>query len=208
MRLIKIAWLASLATAFTVFCLWYGGNGKPISPEEGASLLMRLEQAYQNSPANEGTFIENIREMIPNDDGKEFYAVNLEKLKNGTAADEADAAYTSIVMPLLFKRASHPVFVSERAGLMLGDYGREVDRVAVVRYRSLKDLISMTLEPTMVNGSYHKFDALVHTEVLITRPIVTFVHVRLTLGLILILVALAGLKLIVYVEFRRNQRNS
>ena len=55
--------------------------------------------------------------MIPLDDGREFYAVNLETLKHGPEAEQSDRAYARIVMPLLFKRASHPVFVSRRAGL-------------------------------------------------------------------------------------------
>jgi len=205
MRWIKLGWVALLLILFLMFSAWYGGNGKPISAEEGADLLEQLEANYPNPPDNERDFLENMRAMIPNDDGKEFYAVNLEQLKQGPAAREADEAYARVVMPLLFRRGAHPVFVSTRAGLMLGDYGAEVDRVAVVRYRSLRDLIDMVNDPKMIAGEHHKFAALDHTEVFITRPVITFVHVRLIMALILIVLAFVGLKGINLLESRLNK---
>lgn len=201
-RWLKWGWVALLAIIFVIFSAWYGGKGEPISAEEGAQLIESLRTAYADSPGDEG-FIENMIAMIPNDDGREFYAVNLEQLKTGPDAEKADRAYAGMVFPLLLKRAGHPVFVSERAGLMLGDYGEQVDRVAVVRYRSLRDLIHMVREPVMIAGSGDKFASLEHTEVFITRPTITFMHVRFVLALILILIGLAGWKLISWVEQQR-----
>ena len=195
-RWIKIGWIALLAIFFLVFSTWYGGNGKPLSAEEGAKLIAELRATYADAPHDDGQLADHLEAMIPHDDGKEFYAVNLEQLKTGPAAEAADQAYAGMVIPLLFKRAGHPVFASETAGLMLGKYGEEVDRVAVVRYRSLKDLINMAKDPAMVAGSPDKFASLDHTEVFITRPIITFMHVRFVLALILIVVAWAGLSLI------------
>lgn len=194
--LIKALWIALLAGGFGLFSLWYGGRGQPISPQDGAELLARLEQAYGATADDERGFLEHMTRMIPEDDGREFYAVNLERLKAGEAAAEADRAYGGIILPLLLKHAAHPVFVSERAGLMLGTYGAEVDRVAVVRYRSLRDMINMVLDPAMKEGEIHKFAALDHTEVFITRPVISFLHIRLLVGLCLLLIGLAGLKLI------------
>ena len=195
-RWIQIGWAAVLGSLFLAFSTWYGGNGKALTPEEGAELLGQLRASYADTTGNESGFADNIEGMITKDDGKEFYAVNLEQLKSGEQAREADRAYGRVVFPLLLKRGGHPVFVSYREGLMLGDYGSDVDRVAVVRYRSLRDLINMAKDPAMIAGSHHKFDALDHTEVFITRPAITFVHVRLTVALILLLVGWSGLKLI------------
>jgi hypothetical protein len=189
---VKSAWLAGLSALFVWFAVWYGGAGKPITEAEGRALLTRLSETYESDGEAPSDFIANIRDMIPRDDGREFYAVNLENLKDGPEARAADKAYARIVMPLLFKRASHPVFVSERVGLMLGDYGHQVDRVAVVRYRSLRDMVEMTLEPAMEDGEGYKFAALDHTEVFITRPSISFVHVRFTLALLAILCGWLG----------------
>ena len=203
MRLLQIIWCATLVLVFIIGCLWYGGSGRPIGIEEGNALLEKVRIAHNNPEVVPGSFIFNMAEMIPNDDGNEFYAVNLENLKEGEAARQADLAYTTVVIPLLLKRAAHPVFVSNRAGLMLGEYGGQVDRVAVIRYRSLKDLIEMTLEPSMVAHGDQKFLSLDHTEVFITRPSVTFVTVRWMFGLILLLLAIAGWKIIELVSLKR-----
>ncbi|MEL6860315.1 MAG: hypothetical protein AAGL11_00635 [Pseudomonadota bacterium] len=202
-RSIKIGWIALLAIFFLVFSAWYGGNGKPLSAEEGARLIAELRATYADAPHSDGQLPDNLEAMIAKDDGKEFYAVNLEQLKAGDAAQAADRAYGETVIPLLFKRAGHPVFVSDRAGLMLGKYGEEVDRVAVVRYRSLRDLINMAKDPVMVDVSPYKFESLDHTEVFITRPFITFMHVRFVLALILIVFAWAGLSLIHWLSTRR-----
>lgn len=208
MRWIKLGWAAFLVAVFLAFSAWYGGNGKPISSEDGAAFIAQMEANYGTESASGGNLIEHMKAMIPLDDGKEFYAVNLEQLKSGEAAREADRAYASVVFPLLLKRAGHPVFVSDRAGLMLGEYGEEVDRVAVVRYRSLRDLLDMINDPNMIASSQHKFDALDHTEVFITRPTITFVHIRLVFALFLILLGLAVLKGLDIVQNRRAAQTS
>jgi len=200
---LKIAWVVFLTALFVWFSAWYGGAGKPISIEEGERLLEQIRQTYESADDSERRFFANIEDMIPRDDGREFYAVNLENLKDGPEAEASDRAYAGVVMPLLFKRASHPVFLSNRVGLMLGDYGTEVDRVAVVRYRSLRDMIEMTLEPAMKAGEGYKFGALNHTEVFITRPTITFVHVRVTLALLLILIGWLGLRGMTWFSRRR-----
>lgn len=199
---LKIAWIAFLALIFIGISVWYGGSGKPISEAEGQALLQQVRATYGDSSGRD--FLTNIEAMIPNDDGKEFYAVNLENLKQGPEAERSDRAYGAIVLPLLFKRASHPVFISERAGLMLGQYGNQVDRVAVIRYRSLRDMIEMTLEPAMKDGEVYKFGALDHTEVFITRPVITFIHVRFTLALLLILIGWLGLRGMNWLHARRQ----
>lgn len=198
-RWVKIGWVASLVILLTVFSAWYGGNGKPLTQEEGADLIAQLRASY---PDSESGLADNLEKMIAKDDGKEFYAVNLEQLKVGDEARAADSAYARAIFPQLIKRAGHPVFVSERAGLMLGEYGIEVDRVAVVRYRSLRDMINMAKDPALTPYSHHKFDALEHTEVFITRPTITFVHVRITLGLFLILFGWVGLRTINWIARR------
>lgn len=204
----KIAWAAFIAVIFVTFSTWYGGASKPISAEEGQILLEKVEQTFGDADESERGFIANIEQKIPRDDGREFYAVNLENLKDGPEAARADRAYAKIVFPLLLKRGGHPVFLSERVGLMLGQYGNQVDRVAVVRYRLLRDMIDMVLDPAMKEGEVHKFAALDHTEVFITRPTISFVQVRITLGLLLILIGWLGLRGIDWLANRKRKSDS
>ena len=201
----KWIWLASLGLIYASFWIWYGGNGDPISEEEGLEMLAEIERLHgvrlEDTP--EGSMTRNLRDMLPNDDGKEFYAVNLETRAEGPEAQEAEAKYAAIVMPLLLERGGHPVFLSERAGLMLGKFGEEVDRVAVVRYRSLRDLLDMIADEKMVEGNAFKNASLAHTEVFITRPTITLVQVRLMVGMFLALIAIAGVAVIGRVQARR-----
>lgn len=196
LNVVKISWIGFITVIFILFSAWYGGNGKPITSEQGAEYLKRLQTAYANLPPEEAIFVENMRNMIAKDDGKEFYAVNLEKLKQGQEAQDADRAYVAVVFPQLLKRAGHPVFAGPPIGLSLGEYGNTIDRVAVVRYRSLKDMIEMTLEPAFIEGSDYKFASLEHTEVFLAKPQISFMHVRIIVALFLIVVGLSGLKLI------------
>ena len=203
----KWIWLALLALIYASFWTWYGGNGDPLSQAEGEAMIKQMEQTYdmKMEDAPEGSMIRNLTAMLPKDDGKEFYAVNLETRKNGAAALESEAEYGDIVFPLLFERGGHPVFISERVGLMLGQYGDEIDRVAVVRYRSLRDLMDMILDPAMLEGRDYKYGALKHTEVFITRPTITFVQVRLLVGLLILIIGIIGWKLI---DWRSSSRQS
>jgi len=198
MSKIKAIWVILLAVLYATFWGWYGGNSDPISQAEGEKVLGHIEQVhgvkFEDTP--EGSMSRNLLAMLPNDDGKEFYAVNLETRNKGAKAAEAEARYGEIVIPLLLERGGHPVFVGERAGLMLGKYGAEIDRVAVVRYRSLRDLLDMLRDERMVEGNKFKTASLAHTEVFITRPTITFLQVRLIVGLLLALIAIGGLFLI------------
>jgi len=85
---------------------------------------------------------------------------------------------------------------------MLGEYGNEVDRVIVVRYRSLRDMIDMSMDPSMKEGRVYKYGALDHTEVFITRPTITFVHVRITLALLFLLIGWLGWRALDWVSGR------
>lgn len=194
----KGIWLSLLAALYATFWVWYGGNGEPLGEAESERLIAQIEQAYGVAleEAPQGSMLRNLSDMAPKDDGKEFYAVNLEQLKEGPEAEAADRAYTDIVFPLLFERGGHPVFVADTAGLMLGNYGAQVDRVAVVRYRSLRDLFDMVLDPAMQRGSEYKFASLDHTEVFIVRPFLSFVQVRLLVGLVFVLLAGVGMAVI------------
>ena len=201
----KWIWLALVALLYAGFWHWYGGNGDPLSEAEAEDLIARMEAAYGRTleEAPEGSMLRNLTEMAPKDDGREFYAVNLEQLRAGEEAEAADRRYAETVFPLLLERGGHPVFIGERAGLMLGEYGREVDRVAVIRYRSLRDLFDMILDPAMQEGSGDKLASLEHTEVFIVRPFISFVQVRLIIGLLISLIAIGGLVVIGGVQRRR-----
>ncbi|MEM7661376.1 MAG: hypothetical protein AAF292_03935 [Pseudomonadota bacterium] len=179
---------------FIAFSVWYGGRTNPLTLEEGTALLDKVAtlHAAAGNPNTGSGFRQNMLDMIPKDDGREFYAINLETLKPGDEAQAADAAYGRHIVPALLKRGSFPVYVGDRSGLMLGEFGNDVNRVAIVRYRSLRDLLDMNTDPAVIEGVPYKFASLDHTEVFISRPIVSALQVKLVVGLILLLLAIMG----------------
>lgn len=194
MSKLQIGWAAFLVIVYASFWVWYGGNGEPLTQAEGEAMLQEIEEAYgfKRDELEEGHFLLNMYDMLPKDDGKEFYAVNLERLKKNKAGREADRKYVSVVFPLLFERGGHPVFASNVAGLQMGRLGENIDRAAVVRYRSLRDLLDMVRDPRFLAGEPYKMASLEHTEVFIARPTITFLQVRLIVGMALLILALIG----------------
>lgn len=191
-------WLAALALLYIAFWVWYGGNGRPLTPSEYEDLLARIEETYgvARAEAGPGSILRNLADMAPRDDGRQFYAVNLERLRADGDAQAADRRYIRRATWLLLRRGGHPVFVGKRVGLMLGQYGDAVDRVLVVRYRSLRDLFDMILDPEMRQGRDDKFDSLDHTEVFIVRPSISLAQVRLVVGLGLASMAWMGVAIL------------
>ena len=194
MKTFKYVWTGFLILIFIAFSVCYGGHTKPLTVEEGTALLNKITALHTEAgnPTGADRFRQNMLDMIPKDDGREFYAINLETLKPGAEAREADAAYGRRVIPALLKRGSFPVYVGDRSGLMLGKFGEKVDRVAIVRYRSLRDLLDMNTDPAMIEGVPYKFASLDHTEVFVSRPVVSAVQVKLLVGLVLVLLGIAG----------------
>ena len=84
----------------------------------------------------------------------------------------------------------------EPLSVATGAHSLTCERTISVRYRSLRDLFDMILDPAMQAGNGDKFASLEHTEVFIVRPMISFVQVRILVGLLLAVVALAGLLVI------------
>ena len=193
--MLRAGWIAVWAFLYGAFLVWYGGNGAPLTQAEGQALIGRIRAVHAAgaSVGQHPEFIPNIEALIASDDGREFLMVNLETLIDTPAASEADMAYARIVVPLLLARGSFPAFVSRTRGTVLGDYGSGIQRVAIVRYRSLRDFLDMNADPAMRDGAPHKFASMTHTEVFPTAPVFTAVQVRLTLGLLVVLIGGSGL---------------
>lgn len=188
-------WIALLALIYGAFFLWYGGASAPLTPTEGEALMARI-QALHGGTSSAGLhpeFQPNVRALIANDDGREFFMINLDRMIDTPEARAADTAYARIVIPLLLARGSFPIFAGRTQGKVLGEAADGIQRVAVVRYRSLRDFLDMNADPAMKLGAPHKFASMAHTEVFPTAPLFTAVQVRLTVGLVFVVLVFIGL---------------
>ena len=149
------------------------------------------------------------REMLlaffNSDDGRAFYNINLMQYRvqaqypDGQAragivsGRDANKAYANVVVPLLLERAGYPVFGSAKSGdlMMSADAGADFfEELAVVRYRSRRDMLEMIMDPRFIAGAPHKFASL---EKNIASPSIPFIVVdarALVAALLLVLTLL------------------
>lgn len=137
-------------------------------------------------------FAANVRNLVAHDDGREFFMINLETHNHTPEGDAADAAYSAAVIPALLKRGSFPIYAGTPMGNLLGQIPAGIDRVAIVRYRSLRDLLLMNTDPAVVHNVPNKFQSLLSTAAFPTAPFFTALTVRLCVGQIMLVAGLIG----------------
>ncbi len=103
----------------------------------------------------------------------------------------ANDRYNRAIIPLLLKHGGHPVFDSLVEGRFLHPDGADDwDHVAMVRYRSRRDMLEMAAEIAAKGVDVHKWAALEKTQVFPVKPLVSLFSVRATVAVVLIAIAL------------------
>ena len=156
---------AVLLGVYILFLLWYYGFRRPLSKEEVERYVAILEK-------RSGNYSEDVRKFCLEDDGEQFFMVNMTKYfdepryKNakGSASTsrEANMRYVRNTMPMLLKRACHPYGLFKPIVNLSGISRDEMawDGVNVVRYRSRRDFLNMVTSPRWFAGYGDKAAAL------------------------------------------------
>ena len=193
--MLRWPWVVA-ASVYVLFLLWHEPwLNAPLSTAE-------LELALKGMDANQQVSKEEknaIRSFFANDDGKPFYNLNLMLFADRavyadnvarpgivTGADANDA-YAKMVVPHLLRRGSYPLFSASKTSNLLSENASGADffqEVAIVRYRSRRDMLDMILDPKFKEGSPHKFAALaknvaVPTHAALVLDLGTFVPLAL-----------------------------
>jgi hypothetical protein len=186
---------------YGAFLAWYGGKGKPLSGQEVDSLLAEM-QRQAGKPVQsdeEAPILKEFRELSKSDDGREYYMVNLLKFRKQAHYPEgspfgddplaANDRYNRAIIPLLLKRGGHPVFLGQVQGQFIHpDENDDWDQVAMVRYRSRRDMMKMAAEIAGLGVDIHKWAALEKTQVFPIKPVVSLFFVRATVAVLLFIV--------------------
>tara|TARA_Y100000813_G_C24073183_1_gene309746 strand:- start:98 stop:709 length:612 start_codon:yes stop_codon:yes gene_type:complete len=190
---------APITLVYLSFFLWYTNLSGPISEEEIESYIGSLDEGE----IDERTKF--IRKFLKEDDGNDFYMVNL--LDNnesprtmpatgeGATAADLQAHYMGYMFPEMLKRATHPVFFSSvlypALDIVSAQGMEDWDIVAIFRYRSRRDLIEIGSNPIFDERHEYKVEALdktiaipVETPFLMDLRLILFVFLLL-LGLII-----------------------
>jgi hypothetical protein len=183
-----------LAALYIAFLVWYGGNGKPMTPDEINAGLLEL-QATDTSEHGKSA-VDDVRELLANDDGKEFVMQNLVRYRTkalyppgsnfGNDPREADKRYGRAIVGDLLRNGNLIVFVARRSGNFIVPDGADAwHYVAMVRYRSRRDFLKFALQANQADKFIHKWAAIEKTHVFPVNPIISLIAVRTLVALVL-----------------------
>ena len=176
-----------LGALYALYYYWHNRPlARPLSHEEVAAHFRELEGRAEGLP-NDARPLDKrtrarLRRFLEADDGRPFYMLNLMQYRewasypDDTDADvqtgaEANALYSRAVLRELLKRGSYPVLLTRKlANFIHAGPGTDFfDEVAIVRYRSRRDLLEMSASDSFRRAEPHKWASLEQTVVVPTR---------------------------------------
>jgi hypothetical protein len=193
----RTAWIwAILAGIYAVFFSWYTSFGGPLTDEEIASYMTRIESREPPLPPER---IALLRKFLEEDTGDDFVMINVidmyetplqvEGVEPGESSGDVLAKYMAYMTPALFARACHPVLYGRAANramdLMNADGMEQWSNGAGMRYRSRRDMLEITSNPDFAGSHEFKVAAMRKTIAFPIDPWMQLGDPRLVLALLL-----------------------
>ena len=184
---------------YLAFLSWYDGWGMdPFTAEEIDTLVGEVE-AQDKDPEE----LKNLRQLLKDDDGEEFFMLNLNRYEYAEnevqqGVPVAYQKYGEAVMPMILKRAGHPIYLGEISDYLVGGDIKEGSwqEIILVRYRSRQDFINMVTSIEYLKAAKHRYVGIEYAEVIPTNVILNLVTPRLFILALLFLIALVTDRLI------------
>jgi hypothetical protein len=188
-----------LSMLYLAFWLWYGGNGQPMSREEIEDALQKLRST--DPMHNNEEEIEDVRQLLASDDGKEFVMQNLVRYRPkalypeghhfGDDPREADKRYGKSIIGDLLRYGNLVIFIARKTGDFVKPEGADAwHYVAMVRYRSRRDFVRFATRANQAEKFMHKWAAIEKTHVFPVKPIISLMAVRTLVALSLVTIGL------------------
>lgn len=184
-----------LVLLYLAFWLWYGGNGQRMSPEE---IEAALNQLRSTDPGHDNAAeVEEVRQLLASDDGKEFVMQNLVRYRakalypEGTHFSddprEADNRYGKSIIGDLLRYGNVVIFIARKSGDFVKPEGADAwHYVAMVRYRSRRDFVRFAIRANQADKFMHKWAAIEKTHVFPVKPLINLFAVRTLVALSLL----------------------
>ena len=161
------------AIVYALFISWYFNWSGPLTETEIEESLATLAE-QRDVPESR---LKMLRKFLEEDDGDEFLMQNLIRFNSGNivhpstgqpaSAYEVLDSYNRPFISALFRRAGHPVIVSNKVGGYIEawnlDAATDWELVASMRYRSRRDMIELVLDPQFEDIHEFKTAALQQT---------------------------------------------
>jgi len=196
---IRLINAAIFLVLYIAFLAWYDGWGMdPFTVEEIDMLVSKVE--VQDTNPEE---LRNLRSLLKDDDGEEFFMLNLNRYEYAEnevqqGVPVAYQKYGQAVMPMILKRAGHPIYLGEISDYLVGGDIKEGSwqEIILVRYRSRQDFVNMVTSIEYLKAAKHRYVGIEYAEVIPTNVILNLVTPRLFILALLFLIALVTDRLI------------
>lgn len=176
MRRTVLIW-ALIGLGYAGFLLWHVPWKPALSPQEWRSLVAA---AGGNGDVD---IPQEMAAFFDADDGRPFYMLNVldaaetaqyppGQFPQITDAEAAARRYAAGVVPVLLARGGYPMFIGAPAATFIATVGAETGRfeqMALVRYRSRRDLLDLALSSDFQTILVHKWASLDGTLVMPVR---------------------------------------
>ncbi len=185
---------------YLVFVAWYYNWQGPVKAYE----IDQYVKAFTENSGSKNTDADILRRFLKEDDGKEFIMQNFVSLHKGnvshpgtgqeTSPAKLIGGYMGPFVKALFKRGGHPVLRASKVGGYIDSWEYDSDPewgvVAMMRYKSRRDLVELMLDPQFADMHVFKMLAIEKT---VSFPIQMqfsfFMNPKFSVPLILLLLA-------------------
>ena len=164
-----VIWIIALSL-YALFWLWYCGVKGRLSKDEVEIFISSFEAKGLSESA-----LSNIREFLEQDDGREFFMVNLLQIKSPKReSQKLLMGYFKKFMSGMIPRGGHPLFLAKAAARNIENLNCEHadnwSSVGIIRYRSRRDFAQIVLKTF---GSEHHSDKLLSLKKTLAFPSTT-----------------------------------
>jgi hypothetical protein len=183
-----------------IFMYWYQWGSQRLSPEEVRTYMGVIEAQTQHSNAKHD--LPALRKFLNEDDGKPIYTVNLYNFYKTAnypkdsgfygSGEQAYDRFSDVMISLMLKRGSHPIFGSYWSDSSASNW----ERIVIVRYRSRRDLVDLFATTEFAEASLHKWASIKEHE----RMLVEATHIPN--GIIIIVIFAVIMGMIIYMGGR------
>lgn len=151
-----IIWGSALAL-YALFRLWYDNWRGPLTRDEIAAYLQKLDGRSDTTPEA----VEAVRRFIEADDGRDFLMFNIVKATLTPVADPQTGEmvpgvnllkrYARQFTPVLIANGGHPAMIRRKIGGYMDSWATEPDPgwtiIGLMRYRSRRDMMNLIIDP-------------------------------------------------------------
>ena len=164
-----VIWIIALLL-YALFWLWYCGVKGRLSKHEVEIFISSFEAKGLSESA-----LLNIREFLEQDDGREFFMVNLLEIKSPKReSQKLLMGYFKKFMSGMIPRGGHPLFLAQAAARNIEnlncEHADDWSSVGIIRYRSRRDFAQIVLKTF---GSEHHSDKLLSLKKTLAFPSTT-----------------------------------